>query len=119
MPSVHDYESFLLIRFIEPLHQTGATFSPSLSLCLSLYLRLSFFALILLLALVGVGNVTRGYLQTCLASILRENGFEEKRGTRRGIFRGIRMNKAIFQRGLGAWRGVAGPSISYTDISRL
>lgn len=25
VPSVHDYESFLLIRFIEPLHQTGAT----------------------------------------------------------------------------------------------
>ena len=32
VPSVHDYESFLLIRFIEPLHQTGAT------LCLPLFL---------------------------------------------------------------------------------
>ena len=44
VPSVHDYESFLLIRFIEPLHQTGATFSPSFSLSLSLFLCLSAFA---------------------------------------------------------------------------
>lgn len=36
-PPVHDYESFLLIRFIEPLHQTGeARPSPSRASTLSL-----------------------------------------------------------------------------------